>query len=161
MNYGLVALISALFILAGVAGSVLPFLPGLPVSLVGLLIFSWYTHFDVISVSALVIFAALVALTVVFDIFAPALAARGSKASGFGAAGAVVGTIVGVVIFGPLGILIGPFIGAFVGELANTGATTERAFRVAWAAVVGMVLGSVFKLLVGISMLIYFLFSVF
>ena len=137
----------------------MPFLPGLPVSLVGLLIFAWYTQFDLISVSALAVFAVLVVLTVVFDIFAPALAARGHKASGFGVAGAVIGTIAGVVIFGPLGILIGPFVGALVGELANTGATTEHAFRVASAAVVGMVLGSVFKLLVGLSMLIYFLFA--
>lgn len=160
MNYALVSLLSGLLILAGIAGSILPFLPGLPVSYVGLFIFAWYTQFDLISVTSLIVFAALVALTVIFDVFAPALAAKGHKASGFGAAGAVIGTIGGVIVLGPIGIFLGPFIGAFVGELANTGATTEHAFRVAWAAVIGMVLGSVFKLLVGLTMLIYFLFAV-
>jgi uncharacterized protein YqgC (DUF456 family) len=153
----LVATISLLLIIGGILGAVLPFLPGLPVSFIGLLVFAIYTKFTAVSVTALVVFAILVAATIVVDIFAPALAAKGHKASGFGTMGAVIGTILGVIIFGPFGILIGPFLGAFIGELANTGATTDHALKVAYAAVIGMLLGTVFKLMVGLGMIIYFI----
>lgn len=157
----IVGIIAFALIIAGILGAVLPFLPGLPVSYIGLLIYAWYTGFESISVLGLIIFGLLVALTILVDVFAPALAAKGHKASGFGTAGAVIGTILGVIIFGPFGILLGPFIGAFVGELANTGANTEHALKVAYAAVIGMVVGSVFKLMVGLSMTIYFLVALF
>jgi uncharacterized protein YqgC (DUF456 family) len=155
----LVGAISFLLIIAGIIGAVLPFLPGLPISFIGLLLMAIYTKFTTVSVTALIVFGILVAATIVLDVFAPALAAKGHKASGFGTMGAIIGTVLGVIIFGPLGILIGPFLGAFVGELANTGATTDHALKVAYAAVIGMLLGTVFKMMVGLGMIIYFLIA--
>lgn len=159
MSHALVGILSFVLIIGGILGAVLPFLPGLPVSFVGLLIYAWYTDFQSVSALALVVFGLLIAATVALDIFAPAIAAKGHKASSFGTLGAVIGTVLGVIIFGPLGIILGPFIGAFVGELANTGASTDRAFKVAYAAVIGMLVGTVFKLMVGLGMVIYFLIA--
>ena len=79
MNNTTIAIISGLLILLGTLGAVLPFLPGLPVAWVGLLIYSIWGQTDV---WGLVIFGILVGLTMIVDIFAPAIAAKGHKYQG-------------------------------------------------------------------------------
>lgn len=152
-------IISGLLIIIGTIGSVLPFLPGLPVAWAGLLIFTiWGRSYSasMYDIWGLIIFAVLILFTVIVDIFAPALAARGRKASKFGVLGGILGGLLGIFILGPIGILVGPFVGAFLGEIINS-ATTEHAFRVAAASLFGLVIGSAFKLLVGTSMFIYYI----
>ena len=160
MNYILVSIISGILILAGILGSLLPILPGLPVSFLGLLIFAIYTKFADISGLAVAVFAILIAVTMVLDVMAPAWAAKQHKASGFGVAGAMIGAFFGIFILGPIGILVGPFLGAYIGELAN-GGNKEHAFKSAYGALVGLVIGTAFKMIVGVSMFIYFLIRVF
>ena len=159
MAYFLVSLVCGILILGGVAGSLLPVFPGLPVAYLGLLIFAFFTHFATVTGSALAVFAILILLTIVMDTFGAALFARGHKASSFGTAGAIIGAIAGVFILGPLGILFGPFLGAFIGELANA-SDTHHAWRVAWGALMGTIAGTAFKLIVGSAMSIYFLIRV-
>lgn len=160
MNYFLVSLISGVLILAGIFGSLLPILPGLPVAFLGILIFAIYTKFSLISGLALAVFAILTVLTIIVDTVSAPLFARGHKASNFGTAGALIGAILGVFVLGPLGILLGPFIGAFIGELANA-SDAHHAWRVAFGALWGTIAGTAFKLIVGLSMFVYFLIRVF
>jgi len=152
-------IISSLLIVAGTLGAVLPFLPGLPLAWIGLLLYAWAHHFPTSMIVGLIVFAVMIALTVVVDVFAPALAAYGHKASKTGLAGAIIGGIFGVIVLGPIGILIGPFVGAFIGELAHAG-NSQHAIRVAFASRLGLIIGTAFKLLVGISMLVYFIIMV-
>jgi len=156
MNNITVAIISGLLILLGTMGAVLPAVPGLGVALVGLIFYAWFS--GAISWWGVVVFAVLVGLTVVVDLFAPAIAAKGKKASKMGLTGAIIGGLLGVFVLGPIGILIGPFTGAFIGEMLNA-ASAEHAVRVAVSAMFGLVIGTGFKLIVGISMFIYFLIS--
>ncbi len=160
MNNTWIALISGILIGIGTLGSVLPFLPGLPVAWLGLLVYAWYTSFDIITVWGLIVFGVLVGLTVLVDLVAPAIAARGHKASSLGVTGALIGGLVGIFFLGPIGILLGPFIGAFIGEMMHS-ANSEHAFQVAVASMFGLVIGSTFKLVIGTSMFIYFLFKLF
>jgi uncharacterized protein YqgC (DUF456 family) len=157
MNDTLWAIICGFLIALGTLGSILPFLPGLPVALAGLILFAFVTKS--ISIWGLVVFTLLTLLTIFVDVLAPAIAAKGKKASDLGVAGALVGGVFGVIFLGPIGILLGPFVGAFIGEIMSA-QSTDHAFKVALASMFGLIIGSAFKLVVGLSMMIYFLIAV-
>lgn len=154
------AILSAILIFLGVAGSVLPFLPGPPLALTGLILYGYSTDFTAVSGKAILIFALLAALSFVFDIFAPGLAAKGRKASKSGAIGAIIGTALGVVFWGPLGAFLGPFVGGFVGEYLKM-PDSQRALRTAWGAFLGFVFSALFKLVVVLAMAGYFVYGLF
>ncbi len=158
MNEVFWTVISGFLIILGTLGSVLPLLPGLPVALAGLILFAVITKS--ISIWGLVVFGILTLLTVVVDVLAPAIAAKGKKASSLGITGAMIGGLIGIFLLGPIGILLGPFIGAYIGEILSH-STGEHAFKVAFASMFGLVIGSAFKLIVGISMFVYFLVNIF
>jgi uncharacterized protein YqgC (DUF456 family) len=158
-----ITIASGLLIVIGTLGAVLPFLPGLPVGWLGLLVYTIWGqghNSSMADIWALVIFGVFTALTIVVDVFAPAIAARGHKASNYGVWGAMIGAVLGIFVMGPIGIIVGPFLGAFIGEMIHS-ANSEHAFRVAFASLFGLVIGSVFKLIVGTAMFIYFLITVF
>lgn len=155
----LIAIICSVVILLGTVGAVLPILPGIPVALAALWFFGFFTHFQSVSVLGAVVFSVLTLLTILLDVFAPALGARGYKSSRWGVIGAIVGGIAGIFVLGPLGALVGPFVGGFVGEYMHA-TNTEHALRVAWGAFIGMMIGSFFKLAVGLTMFVYFLVAV-
>ena len=159
MNNIILSLVSGLIILLGTLGAVLPFLPGIPLSYAGLVLYAIFTKFESVGVTGLVVFGILTLITIVLDFLAPAIAAKGYKSTKMGSTGAVIGAFLGIFVLGPIGALIGPFIGAFIGELMAH-ANSDRAFRVATAAFIGFVLGSVFKLIVGVTMFVYFLIAV-
>jgi uncharacterized protein len=155
-------LISGILIFGGIIGSILPILPGLPVSYAGLLLYLVAKAGPLTNpeIWALVVFGVLTLASMFLDIFAPAMATKGHKASKFGTGGAVIGALLGMIVLGPIGLILGPFIGAYFGELVST-RNSKHAFDIALAATVGLIINSIFKLAVGISMFIYFLVKVF
>lgn len=134
MDIALVIL-GGLAVLLGIAGSVLPFLPGPPFAWLGLLLlhFSKYASF---STRMLIIAAAITVFLVLLDFFLPILATRPYGGTKAGIKGATVGTVAGL-FFGPVGLLLGPFVGAFVGEVIVRPGNMRRAFRVALGSFVG------------------------
>lgn len=153
-------ILSILIIILGGAGSILPVLPGVPLSFAGLWLYAWVTDYQEISVTVLVVFAVLTALTMVVDFIGPAVGAKGYKASPSGVWGSIIGAFLGAFVLGPIGIIIGPFIGAFIGEF-SVAQNAHYALRVAWGSFMGFVVGALFKLTVVISMLGYLIYSVF
>ncbi|MBX4187703.1 MAG: DUF456 domain-containing protein [Candidatus Doudnabacteria bacterium] len=153
----IIALASGLLILIGGLGSLLPILPGPPLSFAGLWLYAWYTDYQQITPLVLIVFGVLTVLTFVVDFFAPALGARGYKASSYGVVGSMIGAFAGIFFMGPLGIIIGPFIGGFVGELIYA-RNMENAIKVATGAFVGFVIGSLFKIAVILGMMVYFVY---
>lgn len=111
----LLLIIAGLLLLAGLAGSFLPVLPGPPLSWVGLLIASFSTHVN-FSAVFLIITANITLVLTVFDYVMPGLAVKKKGGSKAGERGALAGGIIGMFM-GPFGIIIGPFIGALIGEL--------------------------------------------
>lgn len=159
MNEALIAVISGLIILGGLVGTVLPLLPGVPFSLAGLILYAWFTNFQNVTVLGVIIFSILTAITILLDFFAPAMGAKSYKASKAGSIGSLLGAFFGIFFLGPIGIFLGPLIGGFLGEyLANP--DKQHAMRAAWGAFVGMMIGTLFKLIVTISMFGYFLYIV-
>ncbi len=164
MNHTIIAIVSGLVILAGIAGSILPFLPGSPLAFVGLLLYAIVTGFETTSATALIILGVLTLLNIGFDLFGPALATRGYKSSKQATTGALIGGLLGITVFapfwGPIGLFVGPFVGAFIGEYLAV-QDKAKALKAARAALIGIVAGTIFQLIVSISILSYFLVAVF
>jgi uncharacterized protein YqgC (DUF456 family) len=155
-----IALVSGLLIIIGAIGSFLPILPGPPISFAGLWLYAWQTDYEKITPLVLIIFGVLTLLTFVVDFFAPALGARGYKASNYGIIGSMIGAFGGIFLLGPLGVILGPFIGAFIGEMIYA-RNFDNAWKVAWGSFIGFLIGTVFKLAVIVGMLAYFIYSLF
>ena len=143
--------IAAILVAVGIAGTILPALPGLPLVFAGMLLGAWAGGFEHVGVPMLVLLGVLTALSLVVDFWATALGARRVGASGKAVAGAVIGTFVGI-FFGPLGLLAGPFAGALAGELLH-GRDLGQATRVGFGTWLGVVFGTVLKLALAFTML--------
>jgi uncharacterized protein YqgC (DUF456 family) len=140
---------------AGLAGSVLPFLPGPPLIFAGALVYAFAMNWTPIGIGRLTILGVLAVLAYVLSHVAGALGAKRFGGSWYAVVGAVVGAIVGLV-FGPLGLLLGPVIGAGAGEFLRTG-DLETSTRSGIGALVGMALGIIANLGVAIAMVALFL----
>jgi uncharacterized protein YqgC (DUF456 family) len=118
MHWLLYAL-SALLIVIGLAGTVLPVLPGLPVTFLGMLLAAWADDFSKISGWTVLVLLALTLISVVVDFAATALGAKRVGASKLAMFGAAVGALAGGLLFSLPGLIAGPFLGAVAGELAR------------------------------------------
>ena len=107
--------IGALCMIAGLAGCILPFLPGPPIAYVGLVILH-FTDKVQYSTTQLIVWLLIVAVLQVLDYFTPMLGSKYSGGSKWGNWGCIIGTLVGL-LFLPWGIILGPFLGAVIGEL--------------------------------------------
>jgi uncharacterized protein YqgC (DUF456 family) len=150
-------IISTILILAGLAGIILPFLPPVPIAWLGLFIFAVGTHFERISIATTVVFFVVMVLTIVLDNVASLLGAKKFKASKWGMLGAAAGSMLGIFVFGPVGIILGPFLGAMLGELIG-GRPVGGAVKAAWGTVLGIIAGSLVKIIV-ILIMLGFLFA--
>jgi uncharacterized protein YqgC (DUF456 family) len=142
--------IATALILAGLAGLVLPALPGAPLLFAGLFVAAWADDFVYVGVKTLIALGIMATLSYALEFAASALGARRFGASGRAITGATLG------FFGLPGILLGPFLGAVVGEL-----TVRRSLQAAAGsgigAFLGLLLATAGKLALGFAMLGLFL----
>lgn len=148
--------IAALLVLVGLAGTILPALPGLPLVFGGMLLAAWAGGFEQISVATVVVLGVLTLLSLAIDFWATALGAKRVGASRKAVIGAVIGTF-GGIFFGPVGLFVGPFVGALAGELLHGRRLDQsgigQATRVGVGTWVGILFGTVLKLTLAFAML--------
>lgn len=144
-------------IVAGMAGTLLPVVPGAPLVLFGLWLLALLDDYRHVGWPTLTLLAAIVVLTVVIDFVASAVGARKVGASRQAVSGALLGSVLGM-FFGIPGLLLGPFIGAVVGELMAQ-SRVERATLVGAATWLGLLAGSIAKLTLCLTMLLIFAFA--
>ena len=149
--------LAIVLILVGIAGVLLPALPGLPLVFAGMLLAAWAGDFQQIGWVTLVVLGLLTLLSVAVDFFATLVGAKRVGASKKALWGAVLGTFVGI-FFGPIGLFAGPFVGALLGELWH-GKEIGQATKVGLGTWLGIVLGIVLKLGVAFAMLGLFAFA--
>jgi len=170
--------IAFLFLLIGFLGSVIPVLPGPPLSFIGLLLIQWSGYGDY-SIAFLLIWGAVTIAIMVIDNLLPAWMTKKFGGSRKTVAGSVLGLIAGAIFFAPPGILLGPFLGALAGEILNNRllARKERIkaneqtesneepqvkktnpLKIAFGAFLAFLLGTGAKLIIG-SIMIYYAFS--
>jgi uncharacterized protein YqgC (DUF456 family) len=108
-------LLAGLLVAAGIAGTVLPLLPGAPLVFVGLLVAAWIDGFQRVGWVTLALLALLALSSFAVDLWAARHGVRRVGASGLAVCGAVLGGVAGFFFSLP-GVLLGPFVGAFAGE---------------------------------------------
>lgn len=147
-------ILGAICLLVGILGCVLPVLPGVPLAYCGLLLlhatdkvqFSW---------QFLVIWVVVTIVVQVLDSVVPIWGTKKFGGSKMGVWGSTLGLLVGL-FFGPWGIVLGPFLGAVVFELID-GKNTRLALKAGWGSFVGLMTGTVLKLICCGLMTYYFI----
>lgn len=143
-----------LLIVAGLAGTVLPALPGTGLVLAGIVLGAWIDDFARVGPGTLAVLAVLAVLAWVLDYLAGLLGARKAGASRLALAGAAVGTVVGLFM-GLVGVLFMPLVGAALGEwLARRDQpqAQRQALKVGVATWLGIMVGLVAKVVIAFVM---------
>ncbi len=144
-------LIAGLLVAVGVAGVILPALPGLPLVFAGLLLAAWTNDFQRVGWLVLTVLGLLTVLSIIVDVVSSALGAKGVGASRKAMIGAVIGSLAGLV-FMPWGLLLGPFVGALAGEYLHS-RQLGLATKVGVATWLGILIGTALKLGLAVAML--------
>lgn len=137
-------------ILAGLAGTVLPVLPGTLLVWGGVVLGAWIDDFTRVGVTTLVVVTVLAVLAWGLDYVAGLMGAKKAGASKLALLGAAAGTVVGLFM-GLVGVLFMPLVGAAAGEyLARKDQT--RAVKVGVATWVGIMVGLIAKVVLAFIM---------
>lgn len=148
-------ILGILCLLVGLAGCILPVLPGPPLSYAALLLLH-FTDKVQLSTTQLVVWLIVVVVIQVLDYFVPMLGSKYTGGTRWGTRGCMAGTLVGL-FFMPWGIILGPFLGAFIGELLG-GSDKKLALKSGIGSLIGFLLGTVLKCAV-CGYFIYLFFS--
>ncbi len=137
--------------LVGLAGTVLPVLPGTAFVLAGIVLAAWIDDFSRVGAGTLAVVAVLAVIAWVLDYVAGLLGAKRAGASVHALVGAAIGTVVGLLM-GVLGVLFMPLVGAAIGEyLARR--DEALALKVGVATWIGIMLGMIAKVVIAFVML--------
>lgn len=150
----LLIILAAICLLVGLAGCIVPILPGPPISYLGLLLLNW-TKYVKFSTDFLLIWAAVVVIVTLLDYFLPPLMTKRFGGSKYATWGATIGLILGFFIFPPIGIILLPFFGALAGEFIYDNTNSAKVFKVALGSFVAFILGTGVKLIAAITMIYY------
>ena len=142
---------AAILILVGIAGAVLPALPGVPMVFAGMWLAASVDGYSLIGTGTVILLGILAGIAVLVDFVAGILGARRVAASRTALWGAMIGTFAGI-FFGLPGLLLGPFLGALIGEAA-AGGTVRRSTEVGVATWMGLLFGTVAKVGLSFTML--------
>lgn len=147
--------IAALFLVLGLIGSLLPVLPGPPLSWIGLLLLFCT---DAVPMNlTLIIVTFIIALAIfILDYIIPAVGTKKFGGTKSGMIGTSIGLVIGLIAPIPGGIIIGPFIGAFIGEMLNKN-DHKLAFKAAIGSFIGFLASTFLKFIVSVIYLGIFL----
>ncbi len=149
-TYGLYT-VAILLILCGLAGTIIPALPGIPMIFAGAWVIGYVENFEHIGFWTLVALGVLTVISIVIDWVSQSMGAERAGATKLGLTGAFLGTILGIP-FGLFGIFLFPVIGAFIGEMIGH-RDMRVATKVSWATWVGMMAGIALKVAIAFIML--------
>ena len=150
-------ILGILLMLLGIAGSLLPLLPGPPICYVALLLQQLRPE-KPFTTKFLLIWAGIVLITLVLDYLVPIWGTKKFGGTKYGVWGCMLGFIASFWM-GPLGVIFGPFAGAFIGEMLAK-QNSKNALRAAFGSFVGFLLGSLIKLITCFMMLYYLIVSI-
>ena len=155
MDPNVYLVLAAVLVVAGLAGTVVPVLPGILLVLAGLFLAAQAQGFARVGAVGLTIISVLAALGFVADFVASLLGAKRVGASPRALLGASIGGLVGL-FFGIPGLLLGPFLGAVAGELWARGGLAQ-AGKVGVGTWLGLLAAAVAKVVIAFAMIGTFL----
>lgn len=144
-------LVAGALIVIGLAGVVLPALPGLPLMFAGMLLAAWADHFQRVPIWVIVILGVMSLAALLIDFVATSLGAKRYGAGKLAILCATLGTLAGI-FFGIPGLILGPFVGAVAGELIH-GKQLAHASKVGAATWLGLIFGTALKIAMAFAML--------
>ena len=150
---------AAILVVVGLAGILLPALPGTILIFAGLLLAASADGFTRVGAGTLTLLGVIAAASYGVDFIAGALGVKRLGASPRAMAGAAIGTVLGL-FFGLPGLIIGPFAGAIAGEL-TVHQNLARAGRAGVAAWIGFAIGMAVKVALAFSMIAIFFAAMF
>ena len=154
-------LIALVLLFLEILGTFLPILPGLLLSISGLLIFKFGTENEM-PMMYVWIFVLLTIISTVLNYVIPAKTNKKYGGTRYGRIGSFIGTLLGLFLIPiPLGFLIGMLLGVFLGELIHDFSDTKKAFNSMKGALIGFVYGTGFNMMVGLAMFLvvgYYIF---
>jgi uncharacterized protein YqgC (DUF456 family) len=153
------ALMALVVMLIGLAGSVIPGIPGSPLILVAAVGHRMWFGQNSASYTALAIIFILMLLSIALDFLAGMFGAKKMGATWKGVLGAVIGGIAGL-FFNLPGLILGPFVGAFVFELLG-GREMKASAKAGAGAMLGLLLGAVGKIACCVAMMAVFFVSLY
>ena len=153
--------LAVVLVIVGLAGIVLPAIPGTVLIFAGLWLAAWADGFTRVGAGTLVVLGIVAVATYFVDVAMMALGMNRLGTSRRAMAGAAIGMTAGL-FFGLPGLIIGPFAGAVLGELTTHG-DLSRAGRAGVAAWIGFAIGTVVKvgfafLMIGMFLAAWFVF---
>jgi uncharacterized protein YqgC (DUF456 family) len=143
--------LAAILVVLGIAGTILPALPGVPLVFVGLLLAAWAEGFQKVGWFTLSLLAILTLASFAVEFLATSLGAKRVGASWQAILGAAVGTLVGLFFSLP-GLVLGPFLGAVAGEYLSR-RNWQQAGKVGVGTWLGLLFGTAAKLALAFTML--------
>lgn len=149
--------LAALLMIGGLAGNILPALPGIPMIFGGIWLAAAVDGYQRVGTGWLLAIGALGTFGVAMDFIAGVAGAKRVGASRTALWGATIGTVVGM-FFGLAGLVLGPFVGALAGELAS-GNSVLRSTHVGIGTWLGLLFGTLVKLVISLLMLGLFGFA--
>lgn len=151
MTAALLWILAVALIIAGLAGTILPALPGTALVLAGIVLGAWIDDFTRVGAGTLAVVGALAVLAWVLDYVAGLLGAQKAGASRQALVGAALGTVAGLFM-GLVGVLFMPLVGAAIGEyLARR--DHGHALRVGVSTWVGIMVGMLAKVAIAFVMI--------
>ncbi|MBT9171906.1 MAG: hypothetical protein DDT21_00280 [Syntrophomonadaceae bacterium] len=150
--------LTVLLFLLGLAGIVLPILPGVILIYAGMLLYGIMTGFAALDTNFYLLQGMALLLTFFIDYLAASTGTRRYGGSRRAAWGAAAGVLFGLFL-GPFGIIIGPFLGAILAELTG-GKQLEQAVRAGVGTLIGFVGGTALKFVIAALMIIWFFISI-
>jgi uncharacterized protein YqgC (DUF456 family) len=154
-------IIALMLMIVGMAGIILPLLPGVPIIFAAALLYGVATGFAQVTGQVILIFAILTAISLLLDWLATVIGVRKMGGSYLGMLGAFIGMIAGLLLpgVGIFGFIIGAFIGAVLFELL-IGKTSKQAMRAGLGSFIGFLIGGVLRFAIGAVMIGIFIYRV-
>ena len=141
----------------GIAGSILPGLPGTPISWVGmLLLYIWGSGANAagepMSLQTLIIWGVVVLIVSVVDYVVPMYFTKLTGGSKYAERGALIGLVAGIILT-PIGMIAGSFLGAFIAEVQWGKKSSSEALLAALGSFLGFILGTGIKTIASVLIL--------
>jgi uncharacterized protein YqgC (DUF456 family) len=147
----------ALFLI-GLAGTILPTLPGNILIFAGALVYGIFTEFEQVTLWVLTALGVISIGAQVIDYAAEAYGARRFGGTKYGMWGAVIGGIAGLMVLNILGLVLGILLGAIIPEIIWGGRDLSGALKIGWGSLLGFFGGTLMKFVLGlISIGIFFM----
>ena len=137
-------ILAGICMLVGIIGCIVPGLPGAPIAYLGLWIAQITERVD-FSWQVLLFWGIVTVVVTALDYIVPAWGTKKFGGTKYGVWGSTIGVFAGL-FFGPWGVILCPLIGAIIGEVFG-GKEVRDALKAGWGSFVGLLFGTILKLI--------------